>query len=82
MKNVSKVLVIGGGLAGSSTGCYLQFSGFKTIIFEAHSIPNSLLTGQSRNGYNIDEGIPAFLGTRVSLVLQVSGKKDFYSNPR
>ncbi|KUO39205.1 MAG: hypothetical protein AVW05_04630 [Hadesarchaea archaeon DG-33] len=60
---MSKVLVIGGGLAGLSAGCYLQLSGFKTEIFEAHSKPGGLLTGWSRNGYNIDGCIHGFLGS-------------------
>ena len=42
----------------------------------------SARTGQSRNGYNIDEGIPDFLGKRASLVPLMSGKKDFYLNLR
>jgi phytoene dehydrogenase-like protein len=42
---ISKVLVIGGGVAGLSVGCYLQLSGFQTEIFEAHNKPGGLLTG-------------------------------------
>ena len=60
---MSHVLVIGGGLAGLSAGCYLQLSGFQTEIFEAHRIPGGLLTGWSRKGYNIDGCIHGFLGS-------------------
>jgi phytoene dehydrogenase-like protein len=60
---MSKVLVIGGGVAGLSAGCYLQLSGFQTVIFEAHRIPGGLLTGWSRNAYNIDGCIHGFLGS-------------------
>ena len=60
---MSNVLIIGAGIAGLSAGCYLQQSGFKTEIFEAHSIPGGLLTGWSRNGYNIDGCIHGFLGS-------------------
>jgi phytoene dehydrogenase-like protein len=60
---MSKVLIIGGGIAGLSAGCYLQMSGFQTEIFEAHRIPGGLLTGWSRKGYNIDGCIHGFLGS-------------------
>ena len=60
---MSHVLIIGGGLAGLSAGCYLQLSGFQTEIFEAHRIPGGLLTGWSRKGYNIDGCIHGFLGS-------------------
>jgi phytoene dehydrogenase-like protein len=60
---MSKVLIIGGGIAGLSAGCYLQQSGFKTEIYEAHSISGGLLTGWSRQGYNIDGCIHGFLGS-------------------
>jgi phytoene dehydrogenase-like protein len=60
---MSKVLIIGGGIAGLSAGCYLQLNGFKTEIYEAHNIPGGLLTGWSRNGYNIDGCIHGFLGS-------------------
>jgi phytoene dehydrogenase-like protein len=63
VKLLSKVLVIGAGLAGLSAACYLQRSGFKTEIFEAHSVPGGLLTGWTRNGYNIDGCIHGFLGS-------------------
>jgi phytoene dehydrogenase-like protein len=61
--NVSTVLIIGGGLAGLSAGCYLQLSGFTTELFEAHNQPGGLLTGWARNGYTIDGCIHGFLGS-------------------
>ncbi len=60
---MSKVLIIGGGIAGLSVGCYLQLNGFNTEVFEAHSISGGLLTGWSRKGYNIDGCIHGFLGS-------------------
>jgi phytoene dehydrogenase-like protein len=60
-----KVLIIGAGLAGLSAGCYLQLNSFNTEIFEAHLIPGGLLTGWSRNGYNIDGCIHGFLGSSI-----------------
>jgi phytoene dehydrogenase-like protein len=60
---MSDILIIGAGIAGLSAGCYLQISGFQTQIFETHSIPGGLLTGWTRNGYNIDGCIHGFLGS-------------------
>ena len=34
-----KVIIIGGGLAGLSAGCYAAMNGFETQIFEHHSVP-------------------------------------------
>ena len=34
-----KVIIIGGGIAGLSAGCYLQMNNYDTEIFELHNIP-------------------------------------------
>jgi phytoene dehydrogenase-like protein len=49
-----KVIIIGGGIAGLSAGCYLQMNGYDTEIFELHSIPGGLCTGWKRKGYTFD----------------------------
>jgi len=48
------VIIIGAGLAGLSAGCYGQMNGYKTHIFEMHSIPGGLCTSWKRKGYTID----------------------------
>ena len=48
------VIIIGAGLAGLSAGCYEQMNGYKTHIFEMHSIPGGLCTSWKRKGYTID----------------------------
>jgi len=49
-----KVNVIGGGIAGLTTGCYLQMNGFESEIFEAHSSPGGLCTSWKKGDYTID----------------------------
>lgn len=49
-----KVIIIGGGIAGLSAGCYLQMNGYDTEIFELHSILGGLCTGWKRKGYTFD----------------------------
>lgn len=49
-----KVLIIGGGIAGLTTGCYLQMNGFESEIFESHSLPGGLCTSWKKGDYTID----------------------------
>jgi phytoene dehydrogenase-like protein len=58
-----KVAVIGGGVAGLITGCYLQMNGYSTTIFEQHSVPGGLCTSWRRKGYTFDGCIHWLLGT-------------------
>ncbi|MBP7497774.1 MAG: NAD(P)/FAD-dependent oxidoreductase [Bacteroidales bacterium] len=60
MKNI---IIIGGGIAGLSAGCYLQKHGFKTQIFEQHSLPGGLCTSWQRKGYTFDACIHWLVGT-------------------
>lgn len=52
-----KVIIIGGGLAGLSAGCYAAMNGFDVQIFEHHSIPGGVAATWKRGGYIIDGGI-------------------------
>ncbi|MHA1585780.1 MAG: phytoene desaturase family protein [Candidatus Heimdallarchaeota archaeon] len=65
-----KVAVIGAGIAGLSTGCYLQKFGFETEIFEAHSKAGGLCSWWDREGFTIDGSIRWLIG--------VHPKGDFY----
>jgi phytoene dehydrogenase-like protein len=49
-----KVLIIGGGIAGLTAGCYLQKNGFNTEIFESQSTPGGLCTSWKRGDYIVD----------------------------
>jgi phytoene dehydrogenase-like protein len=49
-----KVVVIGAGIAGLSTGCYAQMNGYHAEVLEAHTLPGGLCTSWKRKGYTID----------------------------
>jgi phytoene dehydrogenase-like protein len=44
------IIIIGAGIAGLSTGCYGQMNGYRTRIFEMHSLPGGLCTAWKRRG--------------------------------
>lgn len=48
------LLIIGGGLAGLSAGCYAQRSGYKTTIIEHHLALGGVCTAWQRSPYLID----------------------------
>lgn len=58
-----KINIIGAGISGLCTGCYLQMSGFETEIFEKHSIPGGLCTSWEKNGYTVDGSVHWVLGS-------------------
>ncbi|MFJ6573277.1 phytoene desaturase family protein [Streptomyces sp. NPDC091292] len=58
-----RVLVIGAGVAGLSTGCYAQMSGLRTRVFEKHVLPGGCCTAWSRDGYLFDYCIEWLIGT-------------------
>jgi len=43
-----KIIIIGGGIAGLSCGCYLQMNGIQTEILEAGALPGGLCTAWHR----------------------------------
>ncbi|MFF2697182.1 phytoene desaturase family protein [Streptomyces cyaneofuscatus] len=58
-----RVIIIGAGVAGLSTGCYAQMSGARTRIFEKHVLPGGCCTAWSRDGYLFDYCIEWLIGT-------------------
>lgn len=63
---MKEVNIIGSGIAGLSTGCYLQMNGYVTQIFEAHSLPGGACTSWKRKGYTIDNCIHWLVGSSPS----------------
>jgi phytoene dehydrogenase-like protein len=57
------IIIIGGGLAGLSTGCYGQMNGYKTTIFEMHKKAGGVATAWKRKGYTIDGAMNWLVGT-------------------
>jgi phytoene dehydrogenase-like protein len=58
-----KIVIIGGGIAGLSTGCYGRMNGYDTEIFEMHSLPGGVCTGWKRKGYTFDGCLHFLVGT-------------------
>lgn len=49
-----KIIIIGGGVAGMSTGIYGQMNGYETEIIEMHTLPGGQCTAWERKGYRFD----------------------------
>jgi len=49
-----KVVIIGAGIAGLSTGFYAQKNGFSSEIYEMHTIPGGVCTSWKRGEYLFD----------------------------
>ena len=64
------IIIIGAGMGGLAAGIYGQYNGFKTTIFEAHSLPGGQCTSWKRKGYVFDACIHSLNGfqpnTRVN----------------
>jgi phytoene dehydrogenase-like protein len=57
------VIIVGGGIAGLSAGCYARMNGYRTSIFEMHSIPGGLCTAWERKGYTFDISMHMLTGS-------------------
>ncbi|MCP4541979.1 MAG: NAD(P)/FAD-dependent oxidoreductase [Chloroflexi bacterium] len=57
------IIIIGGGIAGLSAGCYGQMNGYRTQIFELHDKPGGLCTSWKRKGYTFDGCIHWLVGS-------------------
>jgi len=61
---MKEILIIGGGISGLSAGIYAQRNGFKSTIYEKHSIVGGECTGWNRQGHHIDGCIHWLTGTK------------------
>ncbi len=61
---MTKVAIIGGGVAGLSAGIFAQKNGFESIILEKHHSIGGECTGWDRQGYHIDGCIHWLVGTK------------------
>lgn len=57
------ILIIGGGIAGLSAGCYARMNGYRARIFELHHLPGGLCTAWERKGYTFDGCIHYLFGS-------------------
>jgi phytoene dehydrogenase-like protein len=60
------IAIVGAGIAGLSAGCYAQMNGYRSQIFEQHSIPGGLCTAWTRQGYTFDGCIHHLAGASPS----------------
>ena len=63
------ILIIGAGIAGLATGCYAQMNGYRSQIFEMHTVPGGVCTSWTRSGYTFDGCIHHLAGTKPSSML-------------
>ncbi len=56
------IIIIGAGIGGLSAGIYGQMNGYRTQIFEMHSLPGGQCTSWQRQGYTFDACIHHLLG--------------------
>ena len=66
---MKEILIIGGGIAGLSAGIYAQRNGFKSTIYEKHSIVGGECTGWNRQGHHVDGCIHWLTGTKEGTAL-------------
>ena len=60
---MSKIVIIGSGVAGLSAGITALLNGDDAVILEKHSTPGGNLTGWDRGGYHVDNCIHWLTGT-------------------
>ena len=58
-----RLLVIGGGVAGLTAGCYAARAGYRTTILEMGEVPGGLCTSWRRKGYLFDGSVAGLAGT-------------------
>lgn len=57
MKQTYDVVIIGAGIGGIISGCYLSKEGLKVLIVEKHIKPGGYCSSFERNGYRFDVGV-------------------------
>jgi len=76
-----KVIIVGAGLSGLSTGCYAQMNGFESRIFERHTVPGGVAAAWKRQEYLIDGGVHFIMGHQPGTGLYQSFKDLGVSDP-
>jgi phytoene dehydrogenase-like protein len=63
------IAIIGGGVAGLSTGVYALANGYRTRIFEHHSVAGGVCTAWTRGDYTFDCCIHWLMGAKPGCVM-------------
>jgi phytoene dehydrogenase-like protein len=58
---MSKIIIIGAGIAGLSAGIYARKNGYEATIYESHFLPGGMCTAWKRNGFTF-EGCMHYVG--------------------
>jgi phytoene dehydrogenase-like protein len=58
-----KIIIIGGGVAGLSSGIYAQMNGYESEIIEMHTVPGGQCTAWVKKGYRFDYCLHWLVGT-------------------
>lgn len=61
---MEKIIIIGAGIAGLTTGIYARLNGYNTEIHESHSIPGGECTAWKRGEYTFDGCIHWLMGSK------------------
>ncbi len=61
--SATDTIVIGAGIAGLAAGCFAQMNGYRTRIFEMHTLPGGLCTAWHRQGFVFDGCIHYLFGS-------------------
>ena len=73
----TKVVIIGGGIAGLCTGVYLRKQGFDTEILEMHTAAGGLATAWTRGGFTFENCVHWLVGSRDGGSLNALWKEVF-----
>ena len=57
------IIIVGAGFAGLAAGIYGGMNGYRTRVFELHSLPGGLCTAWKRQGYTIDGCVHWLVGS-------------------
>lgn len=61
---MKKIIIVGGGVSGITSGIYAQKAGFESVIFEKNAVPGGECTAWDRHGCRIDGCIHWLTGTK------------------
>ncbi|TFH36071.1 MAG: NAD(P)/FAD-dependent oxidoreductase [Bacteroidia bacterium] len=75
-----KIVIIGGGVAGLSTGIYSQLNGFSSEIIEMHSRSGGQCTAWDRKGYRFDYCLHWLVGSSYGAFSEIWKTTDVINN--
>ena len=62
-----EVIIVGGGVSGLATGCYLQMNGYRTRILEMGRATGGVSVSWKRGGYTFDPAMNWLAGSAPPL---------------